>query len=328
MSKSENNHEIAINIVENEGIFHHNKMDNSNKIRKITRNICRYIFYIICVYIFINFFLHLIKVLFTNKIVVLSDSFEYGDLPKIQITRDNFYGGFSLEDPKTYQNFIDETIYYPKAYFNTVTRHEISWSMIVKEIELERCSISKIGEFYRNIYKDITLNNLYCFKEINENFIGHYTYGYYSYIFIQFFPCKNTTENNNHCKPIEIIDSFLKGTFLSMELQDIELNPPNYNYPVRPRNQDIFFPIRKKLFKEIHIYYQLTKIRTYLDKLGIDFLEKVKDEIYLKYHSTKEMTYLSEDDIYQTGESFCNLTIKLHEDVRIQRREYKYKLFY
>ena len=62
-------------------------------------------------------------------------------------------------------------------------------------------------------------------------------------------PCKNTTENNNHCKPIEIIDSFLKGTFLSMGLQDIELNPPNYNYPARPRNQDIFFPIRKKLFK-------------------------------------------------------------------------------
>lgn len=56
MANSENNHEIAINIVENEGIFHHNRMDNYNKIRKILSKICRYIFYTICTYIFINFF--------------------------------------------------------------------------------------------------------------------------------------------------------------------------------------------------------------------------------------------------------------------------------
>ena len=200
--------------------------------------------------------------------------------------------------------------------------------MVKKELELERCNINKFGNFYKNIYRDNPLNNLYCFKKINEVFFGHYSYDNYSMIFIQFFPCKNTTENNNHCKPIEIIDSFLKGTFLSMELQDIELNPHNYNYPVRPKKQYLYFHVGKKLFKEIHIFYQLTEIKTNSDKYGIDFSKQFIRNIYLKYHSTKEFTSLLENDIYQTGESFCNLTIKLHEATRVQRREYKYKFYY
>lgn len=34
------------------------------------------------------------------------------------------------------------------------------------------------------------------------------------------------------------------------------------------------------------------------------------------------MTNLIEDDIYQTEQAFCNITIKLHDQVRIQRRSY------
>ena len=144
-------------------------------------------------------------------------------------------------------------------------------------------------------------------------------------IFIELFPCKNTTENNNKCKPIEIIDSYLKGTFVCMEFQDVELTPHNYNYPARARNQDIYSTIGKKLFKEIHIYYQITKIETDLEILGFDELQRLNNVTYLKHITTKEMANILEDDIYQTGNAFCNITIKLHE-IRIQRRSYS-KLF-
>ena len=35
------------------------------------------------------------------------------------------------------------------------------------------------------------------------------------------------------------------------------------------------------------------------------------------------MNNFRENDIYKAGESFCNITIKLHEQIRIQRRTYK-----
>ena len=118
----------------------------------------------------------------------------------------------------------------------------------VPEININRkckCNISKFGKFYKDKFNTNALNNLYCFKEMNETLYGHFSYDNYSLFFIQFYPCINTTENNNHCKSPEIIDKYLKGkgTFICMEFEDVELTPHNYSYPVRTRNQDIYFTI-------------------------------------------------------------------------------------
>ena len=49
------------------------------------------------------------------------DTFTYiEDEPRIQLSKDNLYGGFALEIPNNYSSFINETIYYPKAYFKRV----------------------------------------------------------------------------------------------------------------------------------------------------------------------------------------------------------------
>ena len=42
-----------------------------------------------------------------------------------------------------------------------------------------------------------------------------------------------------------------------MEFEDVELTPQNYSNPVRPRNQDIYFTVSKKLFQEVHIFFKL-----------------------------------------------------------------------
>ena len=54
--------------------------------------------------------------------------------PSIKLSNENFYGGFALENPETYDEFIDETIYYPKAYFKRAERHGKNWEWFVKEI--------------------------------------------------------------------------------------------------------------------------------------------------------------------------------------------------
>ena len=122
--------------------------------------------------------------------------------PSIKLSNENFYGGFALENPETYDEFIDETIYYPKAYYKRAEIHGKTWDWFVKEIELEKCQIEKFNPFHRDKFKGKELNNLYCFKEVNETLMGHYSYDNYSLFSISLFPCINSTKNNNHCKPL------------------------------------------------------------------------------------------------------------------------------
>ena len=67
--------------------------------------------------------------------VTIYDVFTYvSKPPSIELSNDNFYGGFALEDPITYDAFIDEEIYYPKAYFYSGHRVEGDMQWEEKEI--------------------------------------------------------------------------------------------------------------------------------------------------------------------------------------------------
>jgi tetrahydromethanopterin S-methyltransferase subunit G len=62
-------------------------------------------------------------------------------------------------------------------------------------------------------------------------------------------------------------------------MQAIELTPKNYNQPIRGKNVDIYTKVGKRLFRDIHIYYQIVNIETYLDYLGFDQHENINSEI-------------------------------------------------
>ena len=91
----------------------------------------------------------------------------------------------------------------------------------------------------------------------------------------------------------------MKNTFISFQWQDIELTPKNYSFPIRPRDVDIYTTVGKKIFKEIHTYFQVVNIETDLDFIGFDEFENIKSEIYLKYDEMIIMSNIMENDIYQ-----------------------------
>ena len=190
------------------------------------------------------------------------------------------------------------------------------------DLEVERCKLEKFGDIYQDVFRHMELNNFYCFKDIN-NFIleGHFSYYLYSFFYIEFFPCKNDSQSQ-HCRPIEDIDYYLKNTFVSFEMEDIELTPKNYKNPIRPRNVDVYTTVGKKLFQEIHAFFEVVNIETDLDWFGFDEFENIKSEVYLKYDETFIMSNLIEEDIYENGDKFCDVTFKLSENVRTQRRVY------
>ena len=281
------------------------------------------IFTLVYITIFLILFIYkFIKVIKKTEIIIYDKSAFTDNPPFIKLNNDLFYISFALEDPLTYDSFVNESIYYPKAYYKKAVRNGNEWEWFIKELEIEICKIEKFGKAYQEIYKKKPLNNLYCLKEINESLIGHYSYDNYSLFYISFFPCKNSTENNNHCKPREDIDYYLNGTFVSFYMQDIEMNLQEYDIPVIPRNTDIYTTVGKRIFKEIHAFLQIVKIKTDLDIFGIDNFQHIKRNEFLKYESISVMSNIIENDIYSTGQSFCDVTLKLSDKILIEERTF------
>ena len=92
-----------------------------------------------------------------------------------------------------------------------------------------------------------------------------------------------------------------------MEFEYIELTPQNYQIPARTRNQDVYFTVSKKLFQEVHLFFQIVNVEK--DKgyfyLIIEDINIQKD-IYLKYHSSYYMNNYIEEDIYESEKPFSN----------------------
>ena len=280
------------------------------------------IFSIIYVTIYVGFFIYKLFRMLKKTDVTFYDSLEYLDEPPtIKLNNNIFYGGFALEHPITYDQFIDETIYYPRAFFKVQTRIGDNWNIETYELELERCQLEKFGEDFQDSTID-SLSNLYCFKDMNVTLEGTTSYDRYSYFYILFYPCKNTTENNNHCKSKEELDFYLMNTFVCFELEDIQLKPHNFEKPILGRNNDIYYTVGKKLFQEIHIFYKLVEIQTDLEFMGFDEFPNFRTQNYIQYDWDYQMSSLLENDIYETGEAFCSAQIKLEDEVRVQYRTY------
>ena len=134
------------------------------------------IFTLIYISIFLVFFIYKLVKMMKKAEANFYDTYAYvGKPPSIKLTNENFYGGFALEDPLTYDTFIDEGVYYPKAYFKRGIREGNNWKWSVKELEIERCKLEKFGISFRNNFKNKPLNTLYCFKEMNETLEGHFS---------------------------------------------------------------------------------------------------------------------------------------------------------
>ena len=275
------------------------------------------------VLIYFAFFLYKLIKMLRRVDVTFYDTFTYSPTPPlVPVTSDNFYIAFALEHPETYSPFINEGVYDIKAFFKRAEMKGEEFEWFVEPLDIERCDINKFGKNYQEHYRNIDLNNYYCFKNINNYSLeGHFSYMQYSFFYLEFYPCVNTSKEQK-CENLSTIDFYLKNTFISLEMQDIELTPKNFEKPIRERNADVYTTVGKKLFQELHVFFEVVDIETDMDWFGFDEFENLKHDIYLKYDETFIMSNLIESDVYETGEKFCDVTFKLSENVRAQRRIY------
>ena len=78
----------------------------------------------------------------------------------INFTSNKFYFTFSLQDPKTYDTILDESIYTVKAEYKIATRNNngtIQWEN--SPIEIEPCQLSKFNKKYQSLFEKRNLEN-------------------------------------------------------------------------------------------------------------------------------------------------------------------------
>ena len=289
---------------------------NKEKIGSSLGIVLTFLYAMISITLFLYYFIRTIR----KDEVTPSDSTIYpSTIPSFDINKNTFYLAFGLEHPTKFIRFIDEKIYYPEVLF--VQRNKESGQFVKKEetiLSIERCDVSKFGEEYQNLFQEEDLYNSYCLKDFNLTLKGGFKFDKMSFIKINIYPCKNSSENNNHCKPQKEIDFYLTSGYFSILAKDIGLNPFNYSFPTLPLIQDIYTVIDKSFRTEFIIYYGITEIDT---DIGL-FTTNIKKETYLKYINNYHTIFLSEDDDYLSGKEILTAQIRLQDSIYFQKRSY------
>ena len=279
------------------------------------------IFTFIYILIYAAFFIYKLYRMIKNKDVDFYQTTTFtGQTPSIHLTNEMFYGGFALGNPSTLKTFVDESIYYAEAYFISGHKEGNDWIFIPKPLEVEVCKLEKFGKGYRDIF-ETKIENLYCLKDMNVTLEGHTTYDVYSYFQIYFYPCVNTTENNNKCKSPEIIQSMLGLSLVTVKIQDVELTPENYNSPIELRGKELSSPAYLNLYQNIQAYFHIVHIETDTDYIGFELLKNIETKTYFKYDDTFILPSINNIDILNTlHQAYCHVTIQLSEQILTIKR--------
>ena len=265
--------------------------------------------------LFIYFLNHIIQ---REEINIYDTKIYSQDIPLIEVNPNLIYFAFGIENNSS-NRFVDETIYFPKIlFFDRVKINGEFQNSERRELGYEICKIENFGENYKALFSKDELNNSYCLKNYNLTLAGGYKYDRMSYFRIKLYPCLNSTKNNNHCKPQEIIDQYLKGGYFSIITKDIGLNPTNYSFPILPTFQDLYTTIDKKIFRDYILYYGITEIQT---DIGL-FYENIKIDRYLQFRKEVSTFYFRDESDYYGGKAMISIAFRLDDLINIQKRKY------
>jgi hypothetical protein len=138
-----------------------------------------------------------------------------------------------------------------------------------------------------------------------------------SYIKINLYPCVNSTDNNNHCKPQNIINDHLQSAYFSLLIKDIGFSPFNYSFPTLPILQYFNTALSKSILKEYVVYFGIVEINTDVGYLS----NKPKIETYLKYTRDFNTFYFKDNEQYSNKEIFST-KILLEDYIYHQKRTF------
>jgi len=266
------------------------------------------IFTYIFIILYIIIFVYKLYRMYQRVDITFYDSYSNTDeVPEIRVTQDNFSLVFAVFD-KDGQPYINESIYYPEAYFNGEEQQNIN---------IEVCDPNKINYKYKEYLKEYDISNFYCLTDIDHIFKP-----YINSLVVEIYPCKNETEDDE-CQPKEIIDDSLHEHIFMVYFEDIILTPLNYDDPIKERINYLSSDIYKIVGQYLYTELQLVKIETSTNIIGFEFLTEPKLEEFVKFDKELSYTYPGYDLDDEENEEPSNVfEIQLNDKVLLEKRQY------
>ena len=228
------------------------------------------IFTIIFIIIYIIIFCYKLYRMFQRVDITFYDSYSGAeDAPKIKIAQENFTLVFAVMDENG-MSFIDESIYYPLAFYYN--------GEIEEEVTIEICDQNKVGQEYIDFFGESEIEYYYCLTGINYTLRP-----LVDYLRVEIYPCQNSSEGNDFCESPEIIEEELSDKLFIIYFQDIMLTPLNFDNPIKNKINNLNTQIYKNLGQYLYAEMQIIKVETSTNIIGLDFLTEPKVEQFIKF---------------------------------------------
>ena len=273
------------------------------------------------IYIFF-LILKLVKMANKDDVTFYDTNAFNGEPPNIQLNHEIFYSGVALIHPQNLKPYVDPSIYNVKITHITGIKDGFSFRYVPNVLPIEICDINKFGSNYKELFSKKDLKNLYCIKKFNQQLQGHQTYDIYSYYNIQFFPCVNSSTNNNMCASKDNITQLLTKFGVTFSMQDIDLTPQDYKNPTKRRLKEVSLTVESNMYMEVHSFWKVINIETDEDIFGLGTSNNVRKEKYLKYDQAQILYSNGKLDLDNPGVPLVSFTVGLSEQELTETRTY------
>ena len=139
---------------------------------------------VIYIILYIAFLIYKLIRMFRRVDMTFYDSYTFNGLPSINLTNNEFYGGFGMG------GIADDKMYYLLVTYVSKWKVNGKWQNITKVLQTDICNIDWFGPDYKDIFADKPLDQYYCIKDVSGMVLeGYSNLERYSYFNVKFFPC-------------------------------------------------------------------------------------------------------------------------------------------
>ena len=273
----------------------------------------------IYIVIYIAFLIYKIIRMLKRIDLTFYDSYTFQGLPSINLTNNEFYGGFGMG------GIVDEKMYRIEVFYVSKVKVNGVWQETTKQLPIEVCKLEWFGSEYQEIFADQPMNQYYCIKSVDGMVLeGYSNLERFSYFNVKYYPCVGQTKDGEECYDYFTKLKFFSVNTIELKIQDNDLNPENYKKPVIRRVKDMNSPVFHQLYQLIYSYIQIVNIETDEDITGLNFFtDTIRREQYTKYdESFLIASPLFYGDILQTGGPICDVYLQLSAKVLTEKRQY------
>ena len=275
---------------------------------------------VIYIILYIAFLIYKLIRMFKRVDMTFYDSYTFQGLPSINLTNNEFYGGFGMG------GIADDRMYYLIVTYVSKWKVNGKWQNITKVLQTDICNIDWFGPDYKDIFRDKPLEQYYCIKDVSGMVLeGYSNLERYSYFNVKFFPCVGTSPSGKECYPPSIVAKFFTVNTAELLIQSNDLNPEDYKTPIIRKEVDMNSPVFKDEFQLTYSYLQIVNIETDEDITGLNFFTNtIRKQQYLRYSHSFIITspLIFGDILGGPNRPVADSTLQLHAQVLTEKRQY------